>query len=227
MVLILLPGLDGTGTLFDRFIADCPEELSPQVVAYPGDRKLGYLELEPIVKQQLPRDSPFVIIAESFSGPLAVILGSRSIPNLRAVVLAASFVTPPALRLWRYLPWNLLFRLSVPMLVLRPLFPGADAALAREMREAVRKVSPSVLAARVRSALSVDVREYLATVPCPMLYIQATRDLVVSRKCLSDILSIREDATVEQLDSHHPVLQLSPSMAWEVIERFLSRVQAD
>jgi pimeloyl-ACP methyl ester carboxylesterase len=227
LTVTLLPGLDGTGKLFDRFVSRCPRGFSPQVISYPGDRPLDYPELETFVHERLPRDRPFVIVGESFSGPLAVILASRSIPNLQAVVLVASFVTPPAFHVWRVLPWGLLFRFSVPVSMLRALFPGSDAALACEMRGAVRTVASGVLAARVRSTMSVDVRGHLARTTCPLLYIQATRDLVVPRRCLGKILSVRQDVIVERLDSHHPVLQLRPEHAWEAIERFLCGVRAE
>ena len=101
LVVVLLPGLDGTGKLFDRLLLSCPRQFEPQVVVYPGDKMLDYHELEVLVRERLPQRRPFIIVAESFSGPLAIALASRGIDNLVGVVLAASFVTPPRSALWQ------------------------------------------------------------------------------------------------------------------------------
>ncbi len=227
LIVVLLPGLDGTGRLFSRLVDRAPRHLQPQVVSYPCDQALSYQELEVLVHEQLPADAPYIIVGESFSGPIAVSLASRPTTNLRGVVLAASFVTPPALRLWRHLPWRVAFRFQAPSLVLRQLLTASDEALLREVRDAVRLVSPPTLATRVRSALAVDVRRELAAVQCPVLYIQALRDLVVSPRCLREIASVRGDVAVQRVDTRHLVLQLEPDASWELIDGFASRVHAD
>jgi hypothetical protein len=61
LALVLLPGLDGTGRLFSRFVKQLPEELEPRVVPLPTDRTLGYPELAAHVRGQLPQDLPFAL----------------------------------------------------------------------------------------------------------------------------------------------------------------------
>jgi hypothetical protein len=46
VTLILLPGLDGTGTLFDAFVAALGTEFNVKVVSYPTTEPLDYSELE-------------------------------------------------------------------------------------------------------------------------------------------------------------------------------------
>lgn len=227
LVVVLLPGLDGTGKLFDRFLRSCPRQFVPRVVAYPGDEIHGYRELEGMVGDYLPRRRRFLIVAESFSGPLGITLASSGITNLVGVVLAASFVTPPRSALWKWLPWTTLFRLSSPLALLRWLLTGSDSELLRELNEATHRIAPRVLAARVRATLSVDARRHLARTSCPLLYIRARRDRIVSRRCLADILAVRKDVTVEELDSPHPVLQHQPDAAWTSIADFTGRANAD
>ena len=223
LIAILLPGLDGTGKLFSRLVSRCPRQFRPQVISYPDDRTLDYAQLEALVRRQLPSDTPFIIVAESFSGPVAVALASGPMDNLRGVVLAASFVTAPRLGAWRFLPWRTLFRFPAPVAILRQLLTASDSTLLRDMQASIRDVSAHVLAARVRSALSVDVRRELASVTCPLLYIRAQRDRVIPSRCLRDILSVREDVAVESLDAPHPVLQHEPGAAWEAISHFVVR----
>jgi len=45
VTLILLPGLDGTGTLFDAFVAALGTEFNVKVVSYPITEPLDYSEL--------------------------------------------------------------------------------------------------------------------------------------------------------------------------------------
>src|ERR1700677_3088878 len=76
-VLVLLPGLDGTGILSRQFVDAIGESVETQIIAYPTDQPLGYAELEKLVREALPRDRPYVVLGESFSGPVAIRLGAK------------------------------------------------------------------------------------------------------------------------------------------------------
>ena len=70
-LLVLLPGLDGSGKLFRGFINSIGAALEPRIVSYPPDQPLGYEELESLIEAALPSQRPFFLLGESFSGPLA------------------------------------------------------------------------------------------------------------------------------------------------------------
>lgn len=55
MNLILLPGMDGTGLLFEPLLEALPGWLEPKVIAYPGHEPLGYAELLPLIRRVRPR----------------------------------------------------------------------------------------------------------------------------------------------------------------------------
>src|SRR5581483_5847799 len=181
--IVLLPGLDGTGVLFRPFLEHLPAELSPIVVSYPPDRQLGYSDLLPIVLEMLPRDEPFVLLAESFGGPLALMAAATQPTRLRAVVLSATFIQNPTVLRF---PW------LAP--IIRPFafrhysqFTAVKALLGRystpELRaltkEAIGAVQPEVIAHRVRSVVTVNVEKELLECPVPILYLRGNRDLVV------------------------------------------------
>ena len=63
LTLLLLPGMDGTGALFDDFVKLLPGWIEPVVVGYPRDRQLSYDQLSRIVESVVPSDVPFVILA--------------------------------------------------------------------------------------------------------------------------------------------------------------------
>jgi pimeloyl-ACP methyl ester carboxylesterase len=99
MHIVLLPGIDGTGELFRPFTEALPPQFIPQVISYPTSGPQSYDDLVHVVNRALPPTKHFVLLGESFGGPLALKVASQSIPNLRAVVLCATFVLNP-------LPWS-------------------------------------------------------------------------------------------------------------------------
>ena len=86
--------MDGTGKLFPEFIPALPRGANAVVVTYPLDQPLGYTELEAFARQKLPTQ-PFILVGESFSGPIAVAIAAADPATVRALVLVGSFVRRP------------------------------------------------------------------------------------------------------------------------------------
>jgi pimeloyl-[acyl-carrier protein] methyl ester esterase len=93
--LVLLPGLDGTGDLFQPLLRELPDELEPIVVSYPVHKFLDYSALRDLALQHVPAGRPFVLLGESFSGPVAVLAAAARPEGLLGVILCASFVSAP------------------------------------------------------------------------------------------------------------------------------------
>jgi hypothetical protein len=107
--LVLLPGLDGTGDLFQPLLSRLDRSIEPVVVRYPLAEPLGYEALTSIARRALPTTGPYVILGESFSGPIAVQLAAersgelRGADPLRVVRVephAALAAVPVATRRW-------------------------------------------------------------------------------------------------------------------------------
>ena len=146
--LVLLPGLDGTGKLFSEFVKELGPSVDSLIVTYPKDLPLGYHDLEALVWAALPRDRPFVLLGESFSGPIAIRIAARSPAGLVAVILCGSFAKNPfpwarwARPLAAYLPLK-----SLPRWLRAPLMWGSASpqrAPAQKDR-AMAGVSPAVI----------------------------------------------------------------------------------
>ena len=60
--LVLLPGMDGTGSLFSQFVAALGAPIKPVVVAYPPDQVLDSVQLEAHARERLPASEPFVLL---------------------------------------------------------------------------------------------------------------------------------------------------------------------
>ncbi len=227
---LLLPGIDGSGRLFAPLLAAEPRGLAPEVVPYPPDRLLGYDALAALVRERLPA-GPFLLVAESFSGPLAVQLAAERPPGLAGLVLAATFLHRPLdalLHPVRGLVGAGLFGLPMPALLVRHLMAGHDAPrlLVSEVQAAVAAVSPAVLAHRAAEALRVDVREDFTRVSVPILWLAPTGDRLIRTGAADEALALRPDVELVRLASPHMVLQRCPHASLAHIEELAARVSA-
>ncbi len=223
--LVLLPGLDGTGLLFEPLLRQLPAELQTQVISYPGDRRLGYDDLLNFIREKLPDEEPFVLLGESFSGPLAIRIAAQPPPGLSGLILVATFVRKPV----RWLPRRLgpfipafAFRLFPLWSQLRVLTSGESTPeLRRLYQDALTQVKPAVLAHRVSEVFQVDVAEEFQQIRIPILVIAARHDRTVPTHNLRLLQRLRSDLLVEMIETDHLVLQVKPERAAEAIRRFL------
>ena len=196
--LVLLPGLDATGQLFADFLKALPCTFTATVVTYPTKRFLPYSELLPLLSAAVPKTEPFVILAESFSTPIALKYAMTNPSNLAAVVTCAGFVLKPIAN-WSSLvnavarPW--FFMLRPPRFLLEYFLVGENAppALIQRLRQTLQLVRPEVLSGRVREVLNCDARKDLARTTVPIMYLRALHDRLLSASCHREILRIRRD----------------------------------
>lgn len=225
---LLLPGLEGSGHLFRRFLAAGSGALDLRPLPYPQDRPLGYAELADHVRAALPRRPAWILLGESFSGPMALRIAREKPRGLAGVVLAASFHRRPAPRwLERLRPLGrVFFNAPLPAHAVRLLLGGADAPddLVQEVQDAVADVPARVMFRRAREALEVDATADLLTCAVPVLVLSGQHDRLLRREIPGEIRSLRRDAEVRLLDAPHLVLQRRPAEAMRLLEGFARRV---
>lgn len=217
---LLLPGLDGTGELFAPFVARAPAGLAVEVARLPeplteypalADWALGALRLDPET----------VLVAESFAGPLAVLIAART--RLAAVVLVNTWIVSPYSQAWHWLirPWA--FRVPPPRRVLRARMLGATAseALVARARQVVASVPPAVMAGRLRAMMRADVRREAAEVArggTPLVVLHGDGDGLVPRRSVGHVEeSVPVKPTVIHLDGPHLLLQVEPEACWRAL----------
>jgi pimeloyl-ACP methyl ester carboxylesterase len=224
----LLPGLDGTGVMSEPIRDALSSALNPIVVSYPKDEVLDYAALASWLAPRFRTGGRFALVAESFSGPLALKLAAARPNGLTAVVLAATFLSCPIRfvpRVAAHLVGALAFRRAPSQFLLRRYFVGTDAPqeMVDKMRSATESVRPEVLAGRVRAIVRADARRDLLHCAAPLLYIRGERDRVVPAASMDAMRRLRPDLECVLLDAPHLVLQRQPEACAEAITTFVRR----
>lgn len=227
--LVLLPGMDGTGRLFGPLLRALPPGWDATVVRYPPDRRMGFAGYLTIVREAVPGAAPHVLVAESFSGPIAIEHASTRPPGLRALVLSATFARnplPPSLHRLGILARPALFWARPPRSAVRAFLGDREcgAEILDDALAVVRSVSPAVMAHRLRMVLELDVTPSLAAIEVPVLYLGGSADRLVGLRGLAHIAAHLPGLSSAVLDAPHLLLQARPEAALREIRRFLDRV---
>jgi pimeloyl-ACP methyl ester carboxylesterase len=223
---VLLPGLDGTGEQFGPLVQALGPQVPTVVVRYP-DARLDYESHQRIAASFLPQDRPYIILAESFSGPIAVSLAAQSPRSLLGCILCASFVVSPSRLLGLALPFlGFIPPQQVPSALSDFLVMGRFATPARrQMQRAARSsVSPATMVARLKAVARVDVSAQLKAISLPTLYLRATEDRLVPRSSAKHYLRLARAGRVVDLEGPHFLLQARPDLAAVEIRRFMEQL---
>ena len=223
ITLVLLPGMDGSGRLFDAFVAELANDFNIVIVRYPASVPLSYAELEAVARQMIPPHGPYVLLAESFSGPIAIALAASADARLKGLVLCCTFARNPRPSLTKFRP--LLDALPMgwlPALACSYLLHGSAAttALRAALAQALAPITPAVLRERLKAVLTVDVTAELAAVKVPVLYLRAARDKLVPPSACALILTIQPQTQVVEFDASHALLQVLPARTGAAVRNF-------
>jgi len=220
----ILPGLDGTTRMLDGFVSQARAAGFHDAAAtgYPHDRVLDADGLETFAREQLSGDRPFVLLGESFSGPIALRIAADPPPMLRALVLSTTFATTPVPLLSPFAPLTRIAPVLTPMPLLSWLLLGRwrTPALESALRQALDEVSPDVLRSRAALALRIDARDALPRIRVPTLYLRARHDRLMHPSAGDAILRGIADARLQALDGPHLLLQTHGEACAEVIAAF-------
>lgn len=226
---LLLPGMDGSGELYAplvRAISNSSQHANdPIAVArYSPRLPMNYAQLLPVVAAQMPAGK-FTVVAESFSGPLAIALAAKCPERVERVVLSCTFVANPY-------PWLAAFTAFVPWMPLLPtpltaffgaemLFNQYNSQTNRDLlQRALSSLTTEVMRARQQAVLTCDVRESAKCCYQPMLYLQAQEDRVIPPAAADALLAVRPTTKLVKLPGPHCLLQTRADQAWREIAAF-------
>ena len=224
--IILLPGVYGTGLMFTPLVDAMPDEYECRVLSYPTDKVLSYAELTLYISEQIPQDKPFIILAESFSGPIALMLTEILGDNLKALILVCTYVTNPhpwLAKLSRFVLKDHIVARSPSRFMARFMIAGFK--MSDEMLDLAfsiqRRVLPKVFRYRLYEAMAVDVSGILKRLKLPILHMYAKNDRVIPRSAQRKIKRIRPDLKSIAIPSPHYLLQTKAEECVRSIKPFL------
>jgi pimeloyl-ACP methyl ester carboxylesterase len=225
---VFLPGLDGTGLLLEKVVARAAASAPCTLVRYPTELKGSYQDYVGIVEAAIGCEQPVVLIAESFSGPVAVRL-AQAHPNIKAVVLSGSFVSHPRSKLLRHLLPLLQLCLALnrtSSFFIRWLLAGMDAPaeLVHTVADAGRRVPASVLSHRLRLALTCNESAAFKALSTPTLLLISAQDRLIPARYSQRLRMFRPKAPVHFFQSPHLILERQPDKAIACISEFLTQV---
>jgi len=226
--LVLLPGMDGTGEMFAPLIDELGADIPTVIVRYP-DLPLDYAAHEEFARARLPRTGPFVVLGESFSGPIAISLAAAAPDGMCGYVLCASFIRSPRTLLKALGPLIGLttFNRLHPALAQYFLMGGRGSPALMEMHQKIlREVSNDALAARLRAISKVDVGAQLAKVRLPGLYLRGTADRLVPSTAAQAFARTASNARVVDIEGAHLLTQTNPAEAARALRAFLHEASA-
>lgn len=219
--LVLLPGLDGTGRLFKRFLGIASATFQCTVVSYPPDVIIEYQNLLPFVEAALPESDSYAVVAESFSGRLALGLAAKGPRGLKAVVLVASFISSPMPRFLRMCVSTPLLRLLMRDCLIKQYLVGRDSSVLTDVMEVMGSVKDDVIAARIKQVLDLKPDMAFDAIKIPLFYLGGYNDRLVGARGLAQVKNHLNEVRASFIDGPHLLMQVKPDAAFDKIKRFL------
>lgn len=218
--LVLMPGLDGTGKLFAPIVPLLEQHFDLTIVTYPDlDSFSDYIDC---AQSQLPETPGFSLLAESFSGPVAMTLMARQPDQIGASVLSSTFARSPLAALTRmasYIPEQV-FSIGALTDFVLDVYQTEDEDHSETLPlplNVTEQLDGVLLKHRIAVLSRIDVSAMLPEIQVPILYLHALRDRIVA---LTDAQMIEEYLlNVERvdIDAPHLLLQTRPQLCAELI----------
>lgn len=218
MKLILLPGMDGTGMLFEPLLNEIGD-LDTEVIRLPNTGAQDYSSLAEHVARVIG-DRECVLLAESYSGGIAEALVTNHNLNIRYIIFVASFLSSPSRvlsRLAAVLPLKAL--VAIPLLApiaLKAFLLGwsASPTSIALFRKAMAAVDSRVLSMRLRQI--AKYRRAGTTAEIGATYIRPEGDLLVSDRS-REFTAAFPNLRIVEVAGPHFVLQVEPEACAKAI----------
>ncbi|MCB1592884.1 MAG: alpha/beta hydrolase [Alphaproteobacteria bacterium] len=226
-LIILMPGFDGTGRLFDPLLECAPDGSRFLVIRYEDD----YSTLEQHVghvMNRLPQDRDVILVAESFSSLVALRMIENADARIQGVLIVAGFIRTPVpylLGLARLFPPDFIRLFSTKRFLTRPFFRAHG--LSGDVLELLDSVTHNLPGAVIRNRFRIiaEAKNFPSfQSKVPMGYLRAKHDLVVHKSALRDYQNFAPDLFVREVSGPHFILQAQPRACYGIIEEFCSRV---
>lgn len=215
---VLIPGLHGTKSLFEPLLKILPAKVFELPKSGPQDYETLSAWLS---SQSFPKS--YILVAESFGGPLGLLHAARRPVGLKGLVLLGSFARVPLFfrRLLSYLipPLPLGSRLCRAANQ-HMLFSGeASQAQMDFFQKDALGTSPWIFRARMRAILLGDVTAALPRIKVPLLSLRGTRDRMVNAAAEKDFQGMARRRLLT-IDGPHVLAGTRPAEVAGILRAF-------
>lgn len=212
----LLPGFDGSGKLFARLLTQLESHFECVSITYSDHHAPQGFVAEAL--KQMRGSEGSILVAESFSGPIAALLAAKFPRLVSSLILSTTFHATPHRGLIHLaeaapdfiLGSNVLRRWLVQNVCLNG---EKDTALIRETLDVVSALSSRTVRARLRALSEFDVSESLRKISVPTLVLGASRDRLLQRSRVERLQSLIPRSRLVWIEGPHLLLQSRPAEA--------------
>jgi len=215
-----MPGLDGTGKLFAPIIPLLEQHFELTIVTYPDlDSFNDYIDC---AQRQLPETPGFSLLAESFSGPVALALMARRPDQIGPSVLSATFARSPLSALTRmanYIPEQV-FSIGALREFVLDVYETEDEDYSETQPlplNVTEQLDGVLLKHRIEVLSRIDISAMLPDIEVPILYLYATRDRIVAETDAQMIEEYLPNVERVDIDAPHLLLQTRKQLCAELI----------
>jgi len=213
---VLLPGLHGSTALFDAFIALAPPWARCMPLALPTVGGQTFDDLSDVILPEVRPLEGFVLLGESFSGPIAARLSARLAQKVALLVLCN-----PVVEMSVRVPEGILASIAasawMPAWGASMALSGGDMVVARAALDAVRALPKGILAQRLNAVYSASEEDLASHLEPPLLTILGTSDNVVSLARSRAFFSRVPEGVIAEIEGPHLIVQTRPAEVWEAI----------
>lgn len=218
MKILLLPGLDGTGLLFDSLLQYFPESIDYETISLDSLESDSYIGQAAEIAEKITVEN-VVIVGESYSGRIAFELCKIWKEKVAATVYLASFISRPS-----FLSY---FAKLIPVTatesnMFSKVFLHLVGFNLRGAQDVVNPVFYSLAKAnklklKKRLANIANLSDPDSVVDCPAIYIRPTTDFLVSFHAVKILLAAHASAYEVKLVGGHFIAQSSPAECAAII----------
>ena len=218
--LVLVPGIDGTGLLFYRQVPLLERRYAVTTTRLRDDvRAMDELVADLHRSVEAASDGPVTLLGESFGGALALSYAVAHPERVGRLVILNSFAHfgSPA-RLWlgyhllRATPWAMM-RLLRQLNGRRMHSPGTDPEEIRKFLQLMQATTREGYLSRLHILRGYDIREQLASIQAPVLFLAADRDVLVPSVEQAQLMtSLTPRARMRVLEGHGHSCLIAPDL---------------
>ncbi|MBN1378942.1 MAG: alpha/beta hydrolase [Gammaproteobacteria bacterium] len=219
----LLPGIDGTGLLFGPLTEAFGYRCRTTVLPFQDEVTLDdYIES---TSARLPKQK-VLLLAESFSGPIALGLMAKNPGRFRAAILSTTFARSPFgsfLSLGTLISKSIFGNTTLENLLLNKFCSNSD--IPENVQQIVREISadipPEVIKKRLHILDTFDARPFLPRISASILYLAGLRDRLVTANLRAELFENIPKICFKGIDGPHLLLQTRAELCTNTIMNFL------